>query len=91
MDNLRAYATLGTRNWTKLNVRGNRRGNQEWIIQRYKQHRGTSHRTRTNTQHRKLKRRSTKNPRWNPGTREGQAETSTVLLIKSGKGSVGDR
>lgn len=31
-----------------------------------------------------------KNPRWNRGTREGQTETSTVLLIKSDKGSFGD-
>ena len=38
MDNPDTFATLGTQNTGQINVRENRRGNQEWTIQRYWQH-----------------------------------------------------
>ena len=38
MDNPETQATLGTQDTGQLNVRQNRRGNQEWTIQRNRQH-----------------------------------------------------
>ena len=38
MDNTETLATLGTQDTVKINVRKNRRGNQEWTMQRYKQY-----------------------------------------------------
>ena len=60
MDNLEKLATLGTQDTGQINVRENRRDNQEWTIQRHWQR--WAHKTQdddkqnTKTQHRKLKR-----------------------------------
>jgi hypothetical protein len=38
MDNPETLATLGVQDTGQINVRENRRGNQEWTIQRHWQH-----------------------------------------------------
>jgi hypothetical protein len=55
MDNPETLATLGTQDIGQINVRENRRGNQEWTIQRHWQ-------TKQKPQHRKLKRWATQTP-----------------------------
>ena len=38
MDNPETLVTLDTQNTGQINVRENRRGNQEWTVQRHWQH-----------------------------------------------------
>ena len=53
MDNLQPLATSSTQDTGQINVRENRRGNQEWTIYGHLQH--WHQRNKTKKQHRKLK------------------------------------
>ena len=77
MDNPETLATLGTQDTGQINVRENRRGNQEWTIQRHWQHRTKTNKTQEHNTTQRTKKTSNTNPNKNRevnrDVHEGQA------------------